>query len=127
PGLVSKNTISNVVAHSATNGAAIAINLANVGNGMEIQNNFIHSIRNNRGDYAQGRGAIGIKIFSGSNHKIYHNSINLFHTISTANVSFSACITMESNLLTGIDIRNNILSNTVSGGTATDVNVCLYF
>ncbi|MBS1734217.1 MAG: right-handed parallel beta-helix repeat-containing protein, partial [Bacteroidetes bacterium] len=124
-GTIQKNVIHDV--YSRNLGGAAGINMANVANGMVIQNNFIYTIKNNLGFTFSTltRNVHGILVNSGSNHKIYHNSIHLFHASTATSSNFIACLTINNSGQTGIDIRNNIFVNTVSGGTASDAYVAI--
>src|SRR5262249_42207746 len=51
-----------------------------------------------------------------NNHKIYHNSVNLFGAfIGSSSVSLASSFTITATTLTGIDVRNNIFQDTMTG------------
>ena len=109
-------------------GPAQGINLGTAPGGMIIKNNFISNIMNvGATSFGNTANANGILLNSGNNHKVYHNSINLYGNSSSTSANAINCLAITSNTQTGIDIRNNAFSNTVSGGSATDVHSCLFF
>jgi trimeric autotransporter adhesin len=57
--------------------------------------------------------AFGIRITGGTNHKVYFNNVHLFGPVTamTSN-GMSAAFIVTSNTATGLDVRNNIFSNT---------------
>jgi subtilisin-like proprotein convertase family protein len=130
-GLIERNIISNVNPESTTTFGSYGINLA-AGNAMTVRNNFVTGIT---GDMSGGAafsttfGLFGIRVGSGINHKIYHNSVNMFGlrtgTAPTTTMLGAAC-GIISTALTGIDIRNNIFSNTITGGTTSVAYVSLF-
>ena len=65
-------------------------------------------------------GAAGIKVNAGTGHKIYHNSVHLCGVLpgatSTDMIAALGVVTASS---TGMDIRNNIFSNIMTGGNPT--------
>ncbi len=74
-------------------------------------------------------GVHGIRCNAGTNHKVYHNSVNLYGTLfgaPAANILTSAfCIVGTGQ--TGITVYNNIFMNRLSGGNAGAVaHVGLY-
>ena len=126
-GIVSANMIIGVTNRNTGGGPAQGINLGTAPSGMIIRNNFISDIMNvGATSFGNAFNANGILLNSGNNHKVYHNSINLFGSSSSTSANAINCLAITSNTQTGIDIRNNIFSNTVSGGSSTDVHTCLF-
>ncbi|HRF40979.1 MAG TPA: hypothetical protein PK198_19445, partial [Saprospiraceae bacterium] len=78
--------------------------------------------------FSTGFGIYGIRINAGTGHSVYHNSVHLFGLrAGTANSSLlTAALGLINTAQTGCDIRNNILSNTISGGTTSVANVSIY-
>ena len=59
---------------------------------------------------------------------IYYNSVNLYGLLpGTANSSLlSAALCIVATTSTGCDMRNNILTNTITGGTTSIAQVSVY-
>jgi len=126
-GTILSNKINAVTNWNTGGGPAQGINLALAPSGTLIQNNFISDIMNiGATSFGNSANANGILLNSGNNHKVYHNSINLFGTSTSTSANSINCLAISANTQTGIDIRNNAFSNTVSGGSATDVHTCLF-
>ncbi len=127
-GTIASNKLSGVFNRNTGGFPAQGINLALAANATIIQNNFVSDIMNvGTSSFLNTRNANGILLNSGSSHKIYHNSINLFGNSTATGTNAINCLAITSNSQTGIDIRNNIFSNTVTGGSGTDVHSCLFF
>ena len=123
--LIERNTVSNIVSRSTSGVAAWGISNAG-GTGNIIQNNFIFGLNAVQNNSATGTtfGIRGIRISSGTNHKVLHNSVHLAGTMLGSASDVSTCLAITSNLTTGLDVRNNIFSNTMSG-TATSTFTCV--
>lgn len=123
---IQNNKVSKINGtHASTKSRTSGIYLQSSANGAKIINNFIWDIKHSVGDFAT-YGAYGIGITSGSNHKIYHNSINLNTASAGAASSAVSCIFISSNGLSGMDIRNNILNNSLAPVNATSVSTCIF-
>lgn len=127
--IVEKNTISRVFNRSTGTFGAHGIT-ANAGANITIRNNTVCEITHDMTGgvaFSSANAVSGIRLLSGTNGKVYHNSVNLFGTLSgTANSSHaSAALYINSTSLTGWDIRNNIFSNTISGGTTSVAHVSI--
>ncbi len=126
---VRKNNISGVFARNATGFGAFGVYLSTAAAGCEISNNFVYNIMNvgNASFTNTAENASGILLASGANHKIYNNSVHLSGASTAGGSNMITCLSVASNTITGLDIRNNIFSNTVTGGTGSDAHVCMYF
>ena len=119
---IAKNNITNIKQRSTGGYPAFGINILG-GNAHSIINNSISDVNaplNNFSALTTQYGPFGIRIAGGNNHKVYHNSVNLsgaFLAGSTTYASSSAFV-ITLNTLTGIDVRNNIFSNTLTGAPA---------
>ena len=75
-------------------------------------------------------GAFGIRVSSGSGHKIYHNSVHLFGVLpGSEDTDLTVGFMIVSTSQTGMDVRNNIFSNQMTGGNPTPVSTrhaCVY-
>jgi len=104
---------------------ANGISLA-AGNGQTVRNNFVSNVTvdtTSGGFYSTTFNATGIRVAAGLNHLIYNNSINMNGTIPGATPTVTACFTIISNTLTGLDIRNNACVNSQTNGSATSAFV----
>ena len=129
-GTVARNIVSGVYARSTGTFGAYGINLAS-GAAMNVSNNFVSNVRHDMtggAAFSTTFGVFGIRVQSGINHRIYYNSVNLFGAYSgtPAATLLSAALEVSSTALTGLDIRNNALSNTISGGTTGIAHVAIF-
>ena len=127
-GLVEKNKISGVFARNTTTFGASGLTLM-TGNNVTVQNNFISDVKNDQtaGDVGADPGGsnvvYGIKVQAGTGHKIYHNSVSLFGAIGgSLGTDFTQAFAIISTNSTGLDVRNNIFSNTLTGGNTSGNN-----
>ncbi|MBL7795864.1 MAG: hypothetical protein JNJ90_05105, partial [Saprospiraceae bacterium] len=83
-------------------------------------NNFISDIKTVNYLPTSSFNAFGIRISGGTNLKIYNNSIHQFGdvTVIGSGAGMSSNIYISSSAATGLEIRNNILSNVQSFATA---------
>ena len=124
-GNIAYNTLATI--YNRGGGPAQGINLLSTGNGVSIYNNFIAGVLNNgSAGFNNTVNANGILLNNGNDHRVYYNSVNLYG-VSGATASNSInCLSISSNSQSGIDIRNNIFSNKVTGGAASNVHSCLF-
>jgi len=86
------------------------------------KNNFVFDIRNESDRRAPAAsaiafGAYGIRVTNGTGHKIYHNSVHLFGVLpGSVGTDLTAAFMITINTVTGMDVRNNIFSNQLTGG-----------
>jgi trimeric autotransporter adhesin len=127
------SVVSNHVRGIINNGTgtAGAIGIAVSGRETLIQNNFVSDInRNMTGGSTPitDTGVVGIYLLTGSGHRVYFNSVNLFgpHTGTPAASLQSAAFSIRSEFQTDIDVRNNIFANNIAGGTTSIAHVSVY-
>ena len=89
-----------------------------------VKNNFVFDIRNDQtagtGAFGTTFGAYGIRVGSGIGHKIYFNSVNLFGVLpGSVSTDLTAAFMIVSTTQTGMDVRNNLFSNQLTGGNPT--------
>ena len=114
---ISRNNIHEIRSINITSGyGAYGINL-NGGNNHLIVNNVIYDISGvNYSSTSTTFNGFGIRLASGTGHRVYYNSVNLFGLINIGTASAtsigSAAFVVTSNIITGLDIRNNIFNNT---------------
>ena len=125
---IERNQVNRVKNNAPDFWLAHGINLAG-GTNHVVRNNFVRNITVNTtsgGFYDTTFNASGIRIAGGTGHKIYHNSVNLTGAITGATNTITAGLTITAATLTGLDIRNNILANSLTGGSAASAHVSLY-
>ena len=81
---IEKNKVSRVRNNNGQSWSAFGINLGG-GNNHVVRNNFVFDVRNDQtagtGAFSTLFGAFGIRVASGTGHKIYHNSVHLFGAV----------------------------------------------
>ena len=98
----------------------INISSATGNSNNEIVNNVIYDFITDGDGTSTTFNPFGIRISGGTGHKIYYNSINFYGAFtSTTTSDLSAAIVITSSAATGMDIRNNVVSNSMTGGGTT--------
>lgn len=123
---VEKNTIGRARNNNAATWPASGISLSG-GNNHVVQNNFIVDVENDQtagtGAFGSNFGAYGIRVAAGTGHRIYHNSVYLCGAIPGAtSTDLTAAFLIVNTSSTGMDIRNNIFANLITGGNPTQTN-----
>lgn len=127
---VQGNRISDIKNNNTGTFGAFGIDVT-AGNGSVIQNNFVSDVNHNMsggGAFGPDFGVVGIRLGAGTGHRVYFNSVNLFgpHT-GTPNTSLlSAAFSISTTAQTGIDVRNNIFANNITGGTTSIAHVAVF-
>jgi hypothetical protein len=99
----------------ATNGANGIYVIS--GSGFTIDNNVIRGIRSQNGSaVSQLSNAFGIRLGSGTDHKIWYNTVHMYGDYTNANTTgcATAALNISSTVVTGIEIKNNVFSNTMT-------------
>jgi hypothetical protein len=111
--VIRRNSISGVY-NTSTGGWGSAGVYLNGGNNHIIDNNVIYDLQGaNYSSATTTFNSYGIRLASGTGHKVWYNSVHLYGTISSGtSPSTSVALAVGSTTVTGLDIRNNILSNT---------------
>lgn len=127
---VSSNTITSI-SNTTTNGwGAYGISVS-AGSNFLIDNNSISNIiTTNYSATSTTYNAFGIRIAGGTGHKIYYNSVHLFgnYTSTNNNNAASSALGITSTTATGLDIKNNIFSNTTTTIATGNVEFsCMWF
>lgn len=118
---VHANRIRNVHSLSTGGWGAFGIN-CEAGNAHEIVNNEITGIRTiNYSATSTTFNAFGIRITTGTNHKLYFNSVNLFGSYENTNaqVAASSCLVITSAAVTADVKNNNFVNQHTSVATGT--------
>ena len=127
---IERNKIATVYNRSTGTFGAYGVNLAG-GNNITLRNNFvsdINQVMTGGSAFSPQFGVLGVRVASGTGHKIYHNSVQMFGTLlGTATTSqLTTALGISSTTSTGLDVRNNILYNTMTGGTTSIAHVSLF-
>ncbi len=121
-GEITRNNITAILSLNTGGYGAYGINFSSgTGTtGLLIANNFISDVRTvNYSTTTTTWNAFGIRFTGGTGHKVYHNSINMFGNVTTGgSAGMSANMLITSSSVTGLDVRNNIFSNTQVFGVA---------
>lgn len=128
---IENNKVNRVRNNNPATWSAFGINLGGSSNHI-VQNNFVSGVINNQvagtGGFGTTFGAYGIRVASGTGHKVYHNSVHLYGALpGVVSTDLTAAMMVVGTTQTGVDVRNNIFSNQISGGNPTGTrNVSLY-
>lgn len=116
--IVSRNMIYGLRSTSTSGYGAYGINISSSSGttNIRIDNNVIYDIITaNYSNTNTTWNAFGIRITGGTNHKVYYNSVNLFGDVTSgSNAGMSSAFIVTSSSTTGIDLRNNIFSNSTN-------------
>lgn len=129
--IVRRNNIHDIRTGYAALPAAHGINIIG-GTNTIVDNNIIYGILGlNYSNISNLYLPAGIRITSGSGHRIHYNSVNLYgnHTnAATTNASSSAAFVVTSTAVTNLIVQNNIFSNGIrSSGTAQSFANAMWF
>ena len=128
---ISRNKVNRVQNNNGATWSAYGINLGG-GNSHFVRNNFVSGVINSQvagtGGFGTTFGAYGIRVAAGTGHSIYHNSVNLYGVIpGVTSTDLTASFLIVATTQTGVDVRNNIFSNQITGGNPTGTrNVAIY-
>nr|MBA3683503.1 hypothetical protein [Bacteroidota bacterium] len=126
---ISRNKIYSVWSTSASGFGAYGISLIG-GNNHLLTNNVIYDIlTTNYNSLSTTFQAFGIRITSGTGHKIYYNSVNLFGALTAGSATncYNASFMVSSTLVTGLDIRNNVFNNKITSNASTPRFYAIWF
>ena len=116
---ISKNKISGLRSTSTSGYGAYGIDINSSTNvsGIEISNNFISDIVTaNYSSASTLWNPFGIRINGGTGHKIWHNSIHMYGAPANgSSPSMSAALLVTTSAVTGLDVRNNVFVNKMTG------------
>ncbi len=120
--VISKNKIYRMrQTNTGTYGAiGIEIGSSTGSSNVTIANNMISDLTCDGGGTSTASNPYGIRIVGGTNHKVYYNSVSMtgsFLNTTTSDISAAFIVTVST--ATGLDVRNNLFSNTMTGGTGT--------
>ncbi len=127
--VIEKNNVEKNYNNNVKTRVATGIDISG-GDNHIIRNNFVGQCMNSQVAGASAfttiNGVSGIRILGGIGHKIYHNTVHLTGAIAgTAGKNIISALTITTTASTGIDVRNNIFSNQITGGNPTLYNTVL--
>lgn len=127
---IEKNKVTTVFNRNTGTFGAYGINLTG-GSNITVRNNFVADVNHNMSGgaaFSATFSAHGIRVNSGTGHRIYHNSVNMFGAlVGTATTShMTSALAIVGTGQTGMDVRNNIFSNTMTGGTTSIAHVSIF-
>lgn len=127
---IQNNKVTQIYNHNPGTTGAFGINLVG-GNNHVIRNNFIADLNQDMTggfSFSPLYATIGIRVNAGTGHLIQYNSINLSGTLfGTANSDLlTAGLAIANTSSTGMDVRNNVISNTLTGGTTNLAHVSIH-
>ncbi len=119
--IIANNLIHGLSQQNSSGYGAIGINISTATSNTDIAivNNVIYDLTTrNYSATSTAYNPFGIRIVGGTGHKVWFNSINLYGTqpegLGTAG-TLSACLIVTGTGVTGLDIRNNVFSNSLVG------------
>ncbi len=127
--VVERNQIASVYNRSPSSFGAWGLSVS-AGTAVTVRNNFISDIN---GAMAGGStfsttfGLIGLRVNAGTGHRIHNNTVNMSGALfSNGTTVLTAACAIGATGLTGIDMRNNICANTMTGSVASTSHVSLF-
>ena len=124
--VISRNAITGLRQLSTGGWGAYGIHLASTTNitNAEISNNVISDILIAAYFNSTTYNAYGIRLAGGTGTKVYYNSVNLSGSIAPTTSypspsNLSAAFLVTSTLVTGLDVRDNIFTNSITTSAAT--------
>ncbi len=129
-GIIEKNKVTRVHSRNIGTFGAWGINVT-AGTGITLRNNFVSDINMDMSGgaaFSTTFGVLGIRLAGGTGHRVYHNSVNLFGPLFGAPASsiLTAAFAPTATTITGMDVRNNIFANTMTGGTTSIAHVSMF-
>ncbi|GAA4459995.1 hypothetical protein GCM10023093_01900 [Nemorincola caseinilytica] len=125
--IVSGNKVSRVNNHTASAVPATGINV-NGPNNVQLNNNMVWDV-NGRAATAPPSTSnenMGIKVSSGTGHKVYNNTVHMYGGPISGSASHgNTCFMIVNTTSTGMDVRNNIFSMQMTGWPGTPINSCI--
>ncbi|MEO8590844.1 MAG: hypothetical protein ABI432_15820, partial [Flavobacteriales bacterium] len=115
--------------HTTTYGS-YGINIS-AGSNSVVKNNFVSGVTHNMqggGAFSTTFGVFGIRIATGTGHVVANNSVNMSGLMAGTSTSslLTAALGIVATASTGMDVRNNILANNITGGTTSIAHVAIY-
>ncbi len=127
---IQSNRIQGIINNNTGTFGSFGIDVT-AGNDDVIKNNFVSDVNHNMtggAAFTPDFGVIGIRLGAGTGHKVYNNSVNLFgpHPGTATTSLLSAAFSINTTAQTGIDVRDNIFANNITGGTTSIAHVSVF-
>ncbi len=127
---IQSNRIQGIINNNTGTFGSFGIDVT-AGNDDVIKNNFVSDVNHNMtggAAFTPDFGVIGIRLGAGTGHKVYNNSVNLFgpHPGTATTSLLSAAFSISTTAQTGIDVRDNIFANNITGGTTSIAHVSVF-
>ncbi|WP_170113214.1 beta strand repeat-containing protein [Ahniella affigens] len=127
---IEKNDVQGIINTSIGTFPAYGIDISG-GNNVLVSNNFVSNVSFNMtggAAFSTQFGVFGIRISAGTGHRVYHNSVNLSGALpGTAAASLlTTAFGLVNTSSTGLDVRDNIFANNITGGTTSIAHVPVY-
>ncbi|MBL7964387.1 MAG: T9SS type A sorting domain-containing protein [Flavobacteriales bacterium] len=131
--IAERNTILKVINDNTATYGAYGINVL-AGSNVAVRNNCVREVYNNQvagtGGFGTTFGAYGIRVAAGTGHQIHHNTVHLAGVLpGSTSTNLVTCLVVLGTGQTGLDVRNNIFSNVMTGGNPAGFNSthsCIY-
>jgi hypothetical protein len=126
---ISRNDIHSVkgVVGSTMCGTGMAIDLASAGYNVTVCNNIFYDITGDGSSNLSSYGTAGIKVYGiSTNVKVYHNTISLSGLLNHVTTNDLSTAIYVGASVSQIDIRNNILSNSLENLTGDSKAYSIY-
>ncbi|MDP1800038.1 MAG: choice-of-anchor J domain-containing protein, partial [Bacteroidota bacterium] len=127
---ISRNNVHGIKSLSISGWGAYGISISG-GTDHLMVNNIVYDIMTVNYLSTSTLNAIGLRLASGTGHKIYYNSVNLYGAINlstgTSTSVASAALFVTSAACTGLDIKNNIFCNIQTSTVTTQKFMAVWF
>ncbi len=127
---IEKNDVQGIINTSTGTFPAYGIDVAG-GNNITVRNNFVGNVSFNMtggAAFSTQFGVFGIRVAAGTGHRIYNNSVNLYGALpgTAANSLLTAAFGLVATTSTGVDVRDNLFANNITGGGTSIAHVAVY-
>lgn len=120
---ITANKIYSIQNPSTGGWGAYGINL-NAGNKHEVVNNDIADISTtNYSATSNTFNAFGIRITTGTLHKLYHNTVNMSGAYTSSNTTAGAAALCITGSAVTAEMKNNVFSNTITSNASGNKNI----
>ena len=129
-GVVDRNRVLNIVSNTSTyGGRGIDISTGSATSNLRVSNNFVAGINGSGWSSFASDAIVGIRVLGNTGGvNLYYNSVNLsggYASASASNAYQSAALFVASTV-TGLDVRNNVLANTLVNSTSSSKAYAFY-
>lgn len=128
--VINRNNISGIIHFSTGTYGAYGMNIT-AGNNVVMRNNFVSNVTGDMtggGAFSTTFGIFGIRVAAGTGHQIYNNSVNMYglRPGTATTTLLTSAFGIVATTSTGMDVRNNIFANNITGGTTSIAHVSAY-